>query len=268
MRKYLPSLGIFFLTLFFYTAVQKEMKKDFPIQTAQAQLQLQPFYPTATPTPAGGIPPTNTPHPVAGATSTPTPAPYNKGNPIATNTPTPPSSDSLDCLINSVSEQKLREYITSLTTSTRVSGSGGNNSAGDYIKNYFSSQGMESDFQPFSGKVSSRNTIGRISGTTLPKEFYLITAHMDSISPQASIKAPGADDNGTGTALLMEAARVFKACNFPLKRSVELVGFSGEEQYLVGSYYYVHNLPSQQVKNIKGVINIDMVGNDKEEENK
>jgi Zn-dependent M28 family amino/carboxypeptidase len=123
---------------------------------------------------------------------------------------------------------------------------------------------MESDFQPFSGKVSSRNTIGRISGTTLPKEFYLITAHMDSISPQASIKAPGADDNGTGTALLMEAARVFKACNFPLKRSVELVGFSGEEQYLVGSYYYVHNLPSQQVKNIKGVINIDMVGNDKD----
>lgn len=75
------------------------------------------------------------------------------------------------------------------------------------------------------------NLIVEIPGTSKPKEIVLIGAHFD-----AFVQAPGADDNGTGTAALLELARVLK--DRPLKRTVRLCFFNLEEVGLVGSRYH------------------------------
>lgn len=65
----------------------------------------------------------------------------------------------------------------------------------------------------------------------------LLTAHLDSINsvvPDGT--APGADDNATGIATLMEAARIFK--DQPFKRTIKIIFFSGEERGLHGSLAY------------------------------
>ncbi len=268
MLKYFYLCTILLITTLFYKEIQEQMNHGTFIQTAQAQLQMKPFYPTASPTPAGGIPPTNTPTPIH-ATNTPTPLPG-----AATNTPTPVQGiDPLQCLVDNVSEQKLREYMGNLvdndTTAsrdeaqTRFSNSQGNATEATYIKSHFAEHGLENEFQPFSGGgVNSKNIIGRRRGTILPNEYYLVTSHMDTMPSSMSGGAPGADDNGSGTILVMEVARVFKACNFQTKRTIEFITFSGEEEGLIGSNYYVRNYLQNETssKTIKGVINADMIG--------
>lgn len=77
-----------------------------------------------------------------------------------------------------------------------------------------------------------RNIIAEIKGVSRPDEVIVIGAHFDAV-PQS----PGADDNGTGTAILMEAARVLKGR--PMQRTVRLAFFNLEEVGLVGSRAYV-----------------------------
>jgi len=80
-----------------------------------------------------------------------------------------------------------------------------------------------------------RNIIVNIPGKELAHEVLIVGAHFDAVPT-----APGADDNGSGTAGLMELARVLK--DEPLKRSVRLVFFNLEEVGLVGSAKYVKSL--------------------------
>ena len=80
------------------------------------------------------------------------------------------------------------------------------------------------------------NVIAEIPGTDpeLKDELVIIGAHMDSWHA-----ATGATDNGTGTAVMMEAARILKAINIKPRRTVKIVLWSGEEQGLLGSRGYV-----------------------------
>lgn len=90
-------------------------------------------------------------------------------------------------------------------------------------------------------------------------EILLMTAHLDSISTQPSTSAPGAEDNGSGVAALMEAARLFRFYQFD--RTIKLIFFTGEEQGLLGSVAYVADHP-EEMDNIVGVVNLDMFGYD------
>jgi len=90
-------------------------------------------------------------------------------------------------------------------------------------------------------------------------EIVLMTAHLDSISTQPSTSAPGAEDNGSGVAALMEAARLFRFYQFD--RTIKLIFFTGEEQGLLGSVAYVADHP-EEMDNIVGVVNLDMFGYD------
>jgi aminopeptidase YwaD len=88
---------------------------------------------------------------------------------------------------------------------------------------------------PESAKVLEHtwhNIIVNIPGSELPNEVVLIGAHFDAVPG-----APGADDNGTGTAALLEVARVLK--DHPNKRTIRLVFFNLEECGLIGSSRYV-----------------------------
>jgi hypothetical protein len=78
------------------------------------------------------------------------------------------------------------------------------------------------------------NVVGEIRGTTQPNEVVIIGGHFDSWHAST-----GATDNGGACAALMEAMRLLKAVNAPLKRTVRLCLWNGEEQGLIGSRLYV-----------------------------
>jgi len=123
---------------------------------------------------------------------------------------------------------------------------------------------FEHTYKPFTGSPSStwKNIIVVIPGSDpdLSHEQVLMTAHLDSISQgDPEERAPGADDNGSGVATLMEAARVFKGLSF--KRTVKIIFFTGEETGLHGSRAYVLDF-DQEMKDILGVFNLDMFGYD------
>ncbi len=78
------------------------------------------------------------------------------------------------------------------------------------------------------------NVVAEIPGTDLKDEVVLLGAHMDSWHA-----ATGATDNGTGSAVVMEAIRILKATGLKPRRTIRVILWSGEEQGLLGSRAYV-----------------------------
>jgi hypothetical protein len=116
--------------------------------------------------------------------------------------------------------------------------------------------------------VSAFNVIGVIEGTdpVLKKEAIVIGAHYDhlghggagSLAANSTEIHHGADDNASGTAAIIELARLF-AKKHENKRTLVFIGFSGEEEGLFGSNYYVNN-PIFPLDKTVAMINLDMVG--------
>lgn len=101
------------------------------------------------------------------------------------------------------------------------------------------------------GSMPTFNTIARIEGVEKPDEYVFLSAHFDSWDG-----AQGATDNGTGTILMMETARILKKV-YPNPKRTILIGLWGsEEQGLNGSRAFVHDHP-EIVKNIQAVFNQD-----------
>ena len=94
-------------------------------------------------------------------------------------------------------------------------------------------------------------------------EIVLMTAHLDNTSQTSSTIAPGAEDNASGVAALMEAARLFRFYRFD--RTIKIIFFTGEEQGLLGSVAYVDDHPTE-MGSIIGVVNLDMFGYDNDED--
>ncbi|RBP34129.1 putative secreted protein (Por secretion system target) [Oceanihabitans sediminis] len=109
------------------------------------------------------------------------------------------------------------------------------------------------ELQPFSyNRGTSNNIIVTKTGTVYPNTYIIIDAHYDTLN------GPGTNDNGSGTVLLLELARLLKDVN--TEYSIKFVHFSGEEDGLIGSQYYVDNTVSPQNLDIRLVFNIDQVG--------
>jgi hypothetical protein len=95
---------------------------------------------------------------------------------------------------------------------------------------------------------------------------YIICAHYDAIGVRTpgwvstwykeDVPAPGADDNGTGVASVLECARLLSGLELDV--GIKFILFSGEELGLLGSQYYVANLAPED--SVIGVVNFDMVG--------
>jgi carboxypeptidase Q len=84
------------------------------------------------------------------------------------------------------------------------------------------------------GPVVVHNTVGEIRGSEKPDEFVVVGAHLDSWD-----LGQGTLDNGAGTVVVLEAARVLARCGARPKRTIRFVLFTGEEQGLHGSRAYV-----------------------------
>lgn len=100
------------------------------------------------------------------------------------------------------------------------------------------------------------NVVAVLRGWREPETMVLIGGHYDSIASGAQ-SAPGADDNGSGTALVLEAARVLSAHRF--ERTLVFIAFGGEELGLYGSEAYAAAAAARG-DHIAAMINADMVG--------
>jgi carboxypeptidase Q len=86
------------------------------------------------------------------------------------------------------------------------------------------------------GPVPTYNTIAEIPGTTWPDQVVIISGHLDSWDGPGS---QGCTDNGTGTVVTLEAARILMAAHAKPKRTIRFINWTGEEQGLLGSKAYV-----------------------------
>ena len=117
--------------------------------------------------------------------------------------------------------------------------------------------------------VPAHNVVGVIEGSdpVLKNEAIVIGAHYDhlgrggegSLAPRSGEIHHGADDNASGTAGVLELARIFSAQRSKLKRTLVFIAFSGEEEGLLGSNYYV-NHPLVPLDKTIAMINMDMIG--------
>ncbi|MEC4672023.1 MAG: M28 family peptidase [Nitrospirota bacterium] len=105
------------------------------------------------------------------------------------------------------------------------------------------------------------NVLGVIPGSDpkLREETVVIGAHRDHFGQQAGLLFPGADDNASGTAVLLEVARILKESSHPPRRTILFASFSGEEQDLQGSRLYVKS-PARTLSQTVAMINVDHVG--------
>jgi Zn-dependent M28 family amino/carboxypeptidase len=118
-------------------------------------------------------------------------------------------------------------------------------------------------------EVQPANVVGILDGSdpTLKKEVIVIGAHYDHLGRggEGSLAARegeihhGADDNASGVAGMLELARLFRSQESRPRRTIVFIAFSGEEEGLLGSNYYV-NRPIMPLANTVAMINMDMIG--------
>lgn len=101
------------------------------------------------------------------------------------------------------------------------------------------------------------NVVGMIPGTGT--ESVIIGAHRDHFGHPGGILFPGADDNASGTAVILEIARALTKAELRPSRTILFVSFSGEEHDLLGSRLYTSR-PVVPLNSTKGMINIDHAG--------
>ncbi len=110
-------------------------------------------------------------------------------------------------------------------------------------------------------QISVNNVIGKWTGTQFPDQWIIVGGHYDSrnSSISSTVTTPGAEDNASGCAGVIELARVL--VNFEPERSILFMCYAGEEQGLYGSKAHVQALQaSGDLTKVKAVVTMDMIG--------
>lgn len=109
--------------------------------------------------------------------------------------------------------------------------------------------------------LTSQNVIGMVEGKQVSDTAIIISAHYDHLGKLSSAFFTGANDNASGTTMLLSMAEYFsKAENQPYY-SMIFIGFGGEETGLIGSGYYVNAQPVFPLEKTKFILNLDLMGN-------
>lgn len=165
-------------------------------------------------------------------------------------------------LITDVSQDRIRKTVEHLSSYyTRLSTSRPVWEAQEWIKDQYTHLGLEVSTYPFR-EGFSENVIAELRGAEDPSKIVIVSGHYDSRSTNISdptMRAPGADDNGSGTANVLELARVFTESGLKFKHTIRFCSWSGEEQGLVGSRVYAKEMREKDV-DIIAVLNSDMLG--------
>jgi hypothetical protein len=110
---------------------------------------------------------------------------------------------------------------------------------GGYLGLLLESYGYTVEYQPFTYlSTTCHNIIATKTGTVAPDEIVVVGGHYDSTSEDPENRAPGAEDNASGTCLTMELARISAGRTF--ERTVKFVLFDAEEMGLRGSQHFVN----------------------------
>ncbi|HSK08040.1 MAG TPA: M20/M25/M40 family metallo-hydrolase [Vicinamibacterales bacterium] len=168
-----------------------------------------------------------------------------------------------------VSADRLRANVAALQSfQTRDATTAASRAAANFLHDYFQGLGLRTEHEDFTFEapvdgvrtpgLPASNVIATIPGTISPGEVVIVGAHYDSWSRESPrIFAPGADDNASGTAAVMEIARVLAGQEFDF--TVRLIAFGAEEYGLHGSRFHARDAVSRGER-IIAVLNLDMVG--------
>ena len=109
--------------------------------------------------------------------------------------------------------------------------------------------------------AKTMNVVGKIEGSDpeLKKEYLIIGAHLDHVGSQAGLLFPGANDNASGSAGVIELAEAFQKSELKPRRSILFVLFASEEQGLFGAKHFVENTKIDSEK-IVAMFNLDSIG--------
>ncbi len=147
------------------------------------------------------------------------------------------------------------------TLTHRLTGSAELRHATDYLAQELTGLGYVVRLQDWSrAGWADRNVVARKPGTHAPAEEIYLVAHVDGVRPDAGQAFPAADDDASGTADLLELARVLSSYSF--SRTLVLLFTTGEEQGTLGVRSYLAQLSASELGSIKLAVDVDMIGYD------
>lgn len=185
------------------------------------------------------------------------------------------------CAQNNTAEridlEDVQQYVRTLASEEfegREAGKHGGRKTAGYIRDLYKQMGLEpvvdssnikSYYQavPLWGGTKSFNVLGLVKGSEFPEEIIVISAHYDHLGKKGKHYFPGADDNASGVAALLEVAEQFATDSEngnPPKRSILFMALAAEEKGLVGSTFYTDKSPVFPLKNTVVNLNMDMIG--------
>lgn len=168
-----------------------------------------------------------------------------------------PIADAVRAAVAEVSTSRIYEYEKALFgfDSKHISRPG-NKLAIDYLTATYRSFGYEPEQQWFDAQNAlggkTANVIATLRGTVHPDIVYVVSSHFDSVAA-----GPGADDDTSGTAALLEAARVM--AKRPMPATIVFASFTGEEAGLLGSREFVRRATTAKI-HVAGALNNDTIG--------
>jgi hypothetical protein len=167
------------------------------------------------------------------------------------------AADAIRPVVAAASQSRVEAYQEALFAfgSKHIS-QPGNRQAADYLFATYASFGYEPVFQwvdtPAAPGGRTANVLATLRGTRHPDVVYVVSSHYDSVWV-----SPGADDNSSGTATLLEAARLL--ASHPQPATIVFASFTGEESGLLGSREFVRRARGAGT-HIAAVLNNDMIG--------
>ncbi|MGY0236870.1 M28 family peptidase [Longispora urticae] len=171
---------------------------------------------------------------------------------MATTTAAPP-----DISVTNVKAhlQKFSD-IAAANGGNRAHGTPGYEASIDYVKGKLDAAGFTTSKQSFThNSRTGYNLIADFPGRGDANQVVMLGAHLDSVTSGAGI-----NDNGSGSAMILEIALRYAAGTDAGAKSMRFGWWGAEELNLIGSKYYVNNLPAAERTKIKSYLNFDMTG--------
>lgn len=170
------------------------------------------------------------------------------------------------------------EYLASDALQGRAAGSKGEKEAATYVYKQLEKAGLimltgpagqDFSIRQGNGDIASANVLGIVEGSDpkLRNEYIVVGAHMDGLGvnnmtidgKKVTQLYPGADDNASGVAALIELARLVETNKSLFGRSIIFIAFGAGEQGTAGAWYFV-NRAFENIGNVKAMVNLDMLG--------
>jgi hypothetical protein len=159
--------------------------------------------------------------------------------------------------LGGLSQSDYEAYVGTLQGfGTRYYNTLGNSAATGFLTTTLDAFGLTVRQDSFQYGGTHYNVEASLPGLVTPERIFIVGAHFDTISGSAATDAPGADDNASGTAAMLEIASVLSQYRFA--STIRFVGFNAEEQGLIGSYAYAAATAARN-ENIVGMLNLDMI---------